>query len=145
MTIGRAVNRLVWRFEQGKPFQPNLEDGEALNTIVEFVGEAKGEHLHTNRLFAKCYISLYKIMLEHYGATIFDKTPQQQLHKFLDTPLEEHFRRFTDYLNTCELYKAIEKPDPKLEDVCKAQGYFDQEEVAENLTVMITECLRKYS
>lgn len=131
MNIEKALDRIRWRFSNGKAFMPNVNDVEAFNYLVDYVEQKEAQTLRDNALFAKLYIWVYGQFLSHYKATVFDSIPQKELNKLLDLPLADHVKRFTDSLNDSELYSIFDLTDEPdlmsvhiehLRSVLEAQG-----------------------
>lgn len=170
MTIDKAINRLGWRMRkpEGKSlsFKPDDQDRQSLNTIIDWINDARERSLETNKGFAKLYIYAYSQFLEHYGstdengikhpATVFDEIPQKELHRQLSQPLEYFIKRFTQRLNDNEAYQVLDKftlgqitleqikedlSDPNLNLTGKA---WDEETVEANLMAQISEAIVKF-
>lgn len=135
MTLNKAINRLSWRFSKCDNINPVQEDIDSFNTILEYIEESKKEVLSQNLLFAKLYMAVLKRSMQHYDADILNNTPQKELHKFLEKPIEWHYQNFTDYLNqeSCISSKDCVNLAWTLEDV------------RNNLNIQMTQCLIKYS
>ena len=50
MTIEKATQRIGWRLGTGKPFQPNQEDIDSYNRIVEFIQNKQKKSIIDNQL-----------------------------------------------------------------------------------------------
>jgi len=61
-TVKEAGKRLQWRFTQGKAFQPNQTDVDALNMLTETIFALQQKTTKENDAFAK----LYAIMLREF-------------------------------------------------------------------------------
>lgn len=144
MTLDKAINRLSWRFGQCRSINPVKEDLEAFNVIIEHINHMNNQFMQSHSLFAKLYIRVYRMTLEHYNATIFDDIPQKVLHKFLAKPLENHIEDFTDYLNSSELFKVLDSDNPDLKDFKEAIGSYENDDVKNNLNQMISKCISQY-
>lgn len=144
MTLDKAIKRLSWRFGQCKSINPVKEDLDALNAIILHINQQNNKFLKSHSLFAKLYIRVYKMTLEHYNATIFDDIPQKVLHKFLDKPLENHIEDFTWYLNSSELFKVLDSDNPELKKFKEALVAYENDDVRNNLNQMISKCISQY-
>ncbi|MDP2687790.1 MAG: hypothetical protein Q8O62_11245 [Aequorivita sp.] len=99
INIKAAVQRLSWRLGNGK-FQPNENDIDALNFIINWINTEKSEMIRDNILLAKCYTRL--LMYE----TLYYKDVKQssiQLNKALtELPIETFYDEFASRLNDLE-------------------------------------------
>lgn len=167
MNTNQAFKRLS--FTISKQNKPNQNDLEALKTIAEYVDLSKKECLVEDYLFAKIYaysflkeVSYYKDSFK-YGYTI----TQKQLHKILDSPLENilerTFKRLND--NEYEIYAksiglSIKHPalmteeeskrekkivSENLEELSKhAFGIMEYDFFEKHFTNQVTEAVNKY-
>lgn len=103
MNIEKSVKRIAWRFQNG--WKPNQNDIDALNDIIDFVNQKQKDQINENQLFAKMYVHIYGEYLKFYKATVFDKAPEMELCKILDTPLSEIIESFRKDLNESERYQ----------------------------------------
>ena len=106
MNIKRAIDHFRWKFQN--IWKPTENDVEAINEIMKFVNEKHSKQLENNELFCKLYIKYYGELLKYYRASVFDKEPQKELHKLLDTPLENIIQEFTDTVNEIETFLKME-------------------------------------
>ncbi len=139
MKITKSVQRIGWRFSQGKPFQPNQNDIEAYNDIVDYVGINQKETIVDNVLFTKMYIYLLGEFLNYYGTTVNDPILQKELHKILDSDMSSLIEQFRSKANHQELntIKTVED----LENF-KAMTF---QECVDNLKIMTTEAINQFS
>lgn len=104
--IQKAVKRLSWRLGNGK-FEPNQNDVDALQFIINWINNEKSELMKDNMLFAKCYVKL--LMYE----TMYFKDVQfasEQLNRFLvETPIETIYDDFAKSLNQLEYEKFMKR------------------------------------
>ena len=147
--LEKAVNKLSWRFGSDKPFKPNQDDIEALNTIFGWINRQKKETLNNNVLFAKLYIYHLTMNIRHYGTTIIDDLAQKDLSKILNTDLSLFYDSFYRDLQDNQLNKLLEaKTDIAKEEVLKNyKNYketFTQDFVNNKLGNMITEALNRF-
>lgn len=94
MILNKAVNRIKWRFSQGKAFTPNENDIKSFNSIVGFINDFQNDSFKNNQLFAKLYIFFLDEHIKYYKSDIFDLIPQQALSRLLDTPLRLSYKSF---------------------------------------------------
>ncbi|MEL6305771.1 MAG: hypothetical protein AAFQ20_13405 [Bacteroidota bacterium] len=140
-----AIQRLGWRFGNHKTFNVNQKDLDAWNTIIDYVNAQDETVINNNYLFAKLYMHEYRQQLERYGTDIYnDSIPQKEIHRFLERPMEFHYQRLTDYVNTSIANKVTEESQ-SLEKFREAWNGLSVEEVKLNINQMITECIRKFS
>ena len=104
----KGMQRIGWRFSQGKPFKPNDTDKEAYNAIVDFIDIQHKKQFKNNELFAKLYIYIYGKFLSHYQATVLDKIPRGEVYKILNRSIEDLIDEFTNELNDSEFYTLME-------------------------------------
>lgn len=104
MTIKSALSRIIWRV-QGNGWNANQNDQEAINTIIDFVNNKSKKQINDNQLFAKLFVYVYSNFLEYYKTTVFDKTPEKELHKILEKPLTQIIEDLKEQLNTSEMYE----------------------------------------
>ena len=107
MTIKSAVDHFIWKFKN--VWKPGEKDVQALTAIIKFVEDNHKKQIQDYHLFAKLYIMVYAQYLERYKTTIFDDIPRKELHKLLNTPLDNFIQRFTDRLNESELYALFDE------------------------------------
>lgn len=140
MKKAEAIKRISWRFSNFKTFNVAPKDIEAWNTIIKVINSQDSENYQNNLLAAKLYIRMLKATLEYYKTDIFDDKPQKALHKALEKPLEWHYKNFTDFLNQQDLYQRIEN-----DTLVDAKNAFEQQDIERNITILVNECLRRYS
>lgn len=140
MKKAEAIKRISWRFSNFKTFNVNQKDVDAWNEVLDMINANDTENFTNNVLAAKMYMRLLKATLEYYGTDIFDSKPQKALHTVLARPLEWHFDQLTYFLNSQGLYQKI--IDGKLTD---AENAFESVDIENNVKILVTECLRKYS
>lgn len=99
MKIYKAIQRLSWRFKQGKTFVPNANDIEALNGVVDFVEAKIDQATEGQDGFVKLYTWVYAYMIKRYNSTPFDEIPQEEVHRILDQPIDQVIEKFTEFLN----------------------------------------------
>lgn len=172
MTIKKAVERLMWRFSEGKPFKPNEADIDSFNEIVMWINDAKKSSIESNQGFAKLFTAVYLWQLEKYQASPLDDFVQVQLNKMLEKPLSYYFDRATEKLNDIEqniflqeiaapfdkhpalvtdeekekvVKRAIEKLANDSEEMKRLTGQvWEREDVESNLKGMISEALIRF-
>ncbi|HET8736224.1 MAG TPA: hypothetical protein VFM69_06480 [Pricia sp.] len=110
MTIEKSLQRLQWRFKQGKAYKPNENDIAAYNRLVDYVNDTKRSYVVDNILFTKLYIFCYGEFLRHYEATVHDKIPQSELNRILAMGVNEIIERFRTTANLEQL-KKVERPE----------------------------------
>ena len=91
-----ALQRIGWRFTQGKPFTPNQNDVDSFNKIVEFVNLSIKETVNENELFSKLYI--YCLMNEVMFYKDIDYA-NRHLNALIKKPFEYHYEMFKSRLN----------------------------------------------
>lgn len=102
--IKKAVQRLVWRFGNGK-FEPNQSDANALQFIIDWINKDKEELLEDHLLFAKCYVKLLTYETSFYKDV---KTASININKYLmEYPTHHFYDEFTKTLNQIEYEKYM--------------------------------------
>lgn len=102
MNLEKSLQRFAWRFSNGK-FEPNKNDVEALNFLVDWVNREKTKQLRENILFAKMFLELFGQELQYNDISF--KLAQKKLSEHLKMPLEQHYDLFTKKLNRLEMQK----------------------------------------
>ena len=168
MNIQKALEHFKFKFS--KSWKPTETDLKAFNTIIRFVKVQESELLDKNQLFGKLYIFFLDQQIKKYGTTVFNKIPQKQLSSILDKPLESFYVSFKNsfddnIVNRIYNEKGIEidrhpatlteseKDDERIKidkmtdaDVKKIlHNDYPIEEIEDNLNLMITESLRRFS
>ena len=153
MNINKAIAHFEWKLTNH--WKPTPKDLEAYNSMVEYVDKNNKQQLNDNQLFAKLYITYYGELLKYYKASIFDKEPQKDLHKTLDTPLETIIDTFRATLkdieiaNTFEVNGSIRHPlewseQDKANIKMKKVNLIPYQEAEDNLTAMINLALNTF-
>lgn len=158
MKIGEAVKHLQWRYGKFKNIKVSKKDIEAMNTMIDFVNDQTNENIHNNQVGYKLWLNEYLEKIKYYRATVFDNIPQKELCRFIDKPLEWHEERFTNTLNDMEVDRITDELEGEkikdLEDqtvkdylqrIMEGQKAFNVEEVGNNMRIMFSEALRKFS
>ena len=155
-TIKKAVEHFIFKLDpKNNIWKASEADGKAITQIVKFVEDKHEEQLRNNQLFAKLYITYYGELLKYYKASIFDKEPQKDLHKTLDTPLETIIDTFRTTLkdieiaNTFEVNGSIRHPlewseQDKANIKMKKVNLIPYQEAEDNLTAMINLALNTF-
>ena len=154
MTIHKAIRHFEWKLSNNK--NTTKTDGEAYNTMVEFVEQKHKQQYNENQLFAKLYITFFGEMLKYYNATVFDKEPQKAIHQILNTPIEVLIDKFIDKHQTIEYVLQIPKeyryektkyihPSKYKDFDIKHVDKMQYQEVEENFKSMINLALNEYS
>lgn len=88
MNLNKGINRLAWRFSNGRSFKPDDLDIEAINSIIDWINNQKEKSIKENKLFAKLFIYFYSQKVTDYKTTVLDDLPQKELSRLLSTPLD---------------------------------------------------------
>lgn len=171
--IDKPIQRLVWRFSQGKQFTPNQNDIEALNEVIRWVNHEREERLSNNHHFAKLFMFLYNEWTIKYEDSNF---PQTAICKILEMPLSYYYNEYRDtvnmnwFLDWCDAVgmhdslnirkehkdftvEYMERMKAENKDICskisndefiKNQQRYSIEEVSEKLNSIISEALHRY-
>ena len=143
MTLNQAISRLQWRFQKPNPQNFTEIDIKAFNTMLKYINEVNRQTLDQNTLFAKLYVAVFKRTLDHYKCLPDDPIPQKELHRFLDLPLDEHYKRFHEYLNRTLLEKVTAQPGVTPADIANLEKY-DLKEIIETLETQMAVCLNRF-
>ena len=156
-TIKKAVEHFIFKLDpKNNIWKASEADGKAITQIVKFVEDKHEEQLRNNQLFAKLYITYYGELLKYYKASIFDKEPQKDLHKTLDTPLETIIDNFRATLKDIEISKTFEvngsirhplewSEQDKANIKMKKVNLIPYDEAEDNLTAMINLALNTFN
>ena len=113
--LEKAVSKLSWRFGSDKPFKPNQDDVEALNTIFGWINRQKKETLNNNVLFAKFYIHYKTMSIRRFETTVLDdfNVINNEMIKILKTPLNLFYEAFHRDLHDNQLNRLLEANNDK--------------------------------
>jgi len=140
MTVEKGLRRIGWRLGTGKPFQPNQEDIDSFNAIVDFVENKQKKSIIDNQLFGKLYIYLFGEFVTYYKATAMDSIPHKELNKILGKDIRLLVENVTDRLNLADMEACI-----KEKESLKQYNPLEYEEVADNMKVMINGAINEFS
>jgi len=157
MKLKQALNRIVWRVKSIK--NANNTDIEALKTLIEFIENT--DKINDYSLFAKIYVTFYGELLQYYKTSVFDPSPQKDLHRLLDQSWERTVEKFVKKANDMEVYvrfkeagisdkhPMLKTDEEKKKDLQKFQLEFTDpimtyEEAEQNLKALINLALNKY-
>ena len=99
----KNINRLSWRFGEGKAFTPNQNDIDALNGLINYVNNEKQRELNNHYLFAKLFINEFKNdIIKSKGDY---KLAISTLRSVLQIDLKEHYKAFNTEINQVWLEK----------------------------------------
>ena len=107
----KALERIGWRFSQGKAFKPNDNDINAYNELVDYYEKTSNEIYNANELFAKLYIYVYMRLLERRQATVMDKGTRKRMYDMITKPMPNIIQEFTQSLNASEFYSLCDGLD----------------------------------
>lgn len=97
MKLKDAIQRLQWRFSQGKAFTPNPNDIEALNGIIEYINGTVKKEVNENEMFAKLYV---KILTDYLTCLANDvDASQKAINQTLQKPLIQLYDEFRSKYN----------------------------------------------
>ena len=118
MNINKAIQhfefKLVEKDKNGKvkklkdSFTPTIHDVNAYNAFVEYHENNNKQQINDNQLFAKLYIKYYSELIKYYRSSLFDKEPQKDINRLLDTPIEDVINEFRETIRTIEQSKMFE-------------------------------------
>ena len=106
----KALERIAWRFQNGKTFVPNEKDIEAYNGLAEFMDGYMKREVMNNKLFAKLYIHMFTKFLLHYRASPGDAIPQRELNYIVARPFANLFEDLLHTIEAVEMERDPEKP-----------------------------------
>lgn len=107
--IESSVKRLGFRFSQAakseyRSFKVYQEDLNALKDVANYIQQKQEETIINQQLFAKLYVFVFGEFIKNYNTTVFSEIPQKELHKILNTSLDELILKLTEKLNDSERY-----------------------------------------
>ena len=105
-TITKAINHFKWKFQNS--WKPTQQDVEAYNQIVEFTEKKHEQQFVDQQLFAKLYIKYYGELIRYYKSSVFDKEPQKEINRILDTPIEHLIQDFCKTVKEVEQSRTLE-------------------------------------
>ena len=142
MTQDKALNRLHWRFTQGKAFKPNQNDANALNLVFDWIARQKEINVLNSELFAKLYIYNLNQNINYHKTSVFDNTPQKDLSRILSYPIEYFYQSFHKSLHHNQLSTLNLKDGITVDDL---KDKYTLEIVTDRLQHMIGEATNKFS
>lgn len=169
MNIEKNIQRLSWRFSNGKAFKPNQNDIDSLNFIIDWVNRQRSETINNNILYAKLYMYVFADLVRKYESNFLDDLMQKELHRIIDTDLNVFYERITSLINDHAQFEFLrskgfslkhpmqiskeQKDKERLiiknlteEDIQKIKdNHIEKEDVISNLNLMITESLNRFS
>lgn len=105
MSLIKNIQRLSWRFSSGKSFEPNDNDINALNDIIDWINKEKEQRINDNRYFAKIVIYCYINELRFYKD---NRLSENKIQEILDKPLPYWYEEYQKEINRKELNETIE-------------------------------------
>lgn len=146
--VKKAGNRLLWRFNSGKPFTPNESDIDALHSVLDWINRNESANVNGNQLFAKLYIYYLTDHLRKYESTVFNSDLTKELNRRLATPVEMFYKAFVKDLHLNQLQKLLESSvgnDPA-EIVAQSKVFketYSEDYVVSKLNEMISEAINR--
>lgn len=105
MTIEKAIQRIFWRFGNGK-FEPNQNDIDAITEITHWINREKEKRANENRYFGKMVAWAYLNLLRcHYGGK---SKAEREIQEILEKPLEHHYEMIRSEIESIELRMAFD-------------------------------------
>lgn len=150
--VQKAASKLLWRFNsvngQTKSFNPNKDDIQSLNTLLECINREKKQKIQENVLFAKLFIYVLTIYLREYETTIFDKEITSQVSMLLDKPLDLFYKAFENEIYSNQITEICKiMKDKRTDKEITAEDFkktYTPEFIQMNLDLMITEALNRF-
>lgn len=109
LNIKDSIQRMTWRFGQGKAFKPNENDVEALNEIINFYNEKTSTIQFSQEPFAKMYLYLYSRMLINRDLHGADVLPARLLTQILDAPKSHLITEIAEHVESVNLQSYFDK------------------------------------
>lgn len=98
MKLKESIQRLQWRFSQGKQFTPNQNDIDALNKVIDYINNSVKKEINENELFAKLYV---KTLTDYLTCLNNDVDASQKvISQLLNEPLINLYEKFRLRYNT---------------------------------------------
>lgn len=95
LNLENAIQRMYWRLSNGK-YEPNQNDKETLDFVVDWINRQKEETLREQQLFAKMYIHAFLIETLHFKDIEFG---QKSVNELCQKPLSHFIDRFHQNFN----------------------------------------------
>ena len=144
--LEKAIKRIAWRFTSNKPFTPNDNDLDALNSVIGWSNRQQADAVKSNQLFAKLYIYHLNQTIRYFESNIFDDIPQKDLSRLLDLPLDNYYSAFHKELQSNNVTRVVKDKTIANEDLLKElEEKYTLEVVTEKLDEMINEALNRFS
>lgn len=96
----KALERLAWRFSQGKAFTPNQNDVNALNTIIKAFNEHTTTIPPTAEPFATLYVYVMNQILTHYDVLPSSELAQEELLSIIINGIEPQIEQMRMIINS---------------------------------------------
>jgi hypothetical protein len=109
METTKSIQRLAWRFSQGKAFLPNENDTDALNGIITFYNKQQEQINFSQEPFAKMYLYLYKNLV---CKKLYDDNQfaiSQVLRDVLNVPIANHIADIKFEMEGLRIAKEVAK------------------------------------
>lgn len=154
INVKNDINWLYKRFKEARvskygSFKVKEVDFNALLRVGEYIDMVHAEKVAKNTLFAKLYIYFLNNLIDIYETDVLEETPQKELSKLLDIPLETYFSRFHQKIHVNWKIKMCEKllkggviTDDEKESYIRDK--YSLEYVEEQLTYMINQALNRF-
>lgn len=96
----KALERLAWRFSQGKAFTPNENDINALNTLINAFNEYSTTIQPTSQHFATLYVYAMNQLLQHYDTLPNSQVVQDELFEVINNGVTPQVEQMASIINS---------------------------------------------
>ena len=136
-TIKKAIDHFIFKLDpRNNIWKASEADVKAIKQIVEFTEKKHEQQFVNQQLFAKLYIKYYGELIRYYKSSVFDKEPQKEINRILDTPIEHLIQ---DFCKTVKEVEQFNKLDASGLDYVKQLNMTDEERAAIKLDVKVEE------
>jgi len=142
MEITKSIQRIAWRFSQGKAFLPNENDTDALNGIIAFYNQQQEQISFSQEPFAKMYLYLYREMILKKQFEDVNIPLRKALVDALSVPIDFHIGNIKSEMETVRIGNVAAKENVKTEDILAA--HIDQSKLSKFFINQINQILTEY-
>ena len=138
MQVEKAINRLVWRFENFEIIRVNKNDFDAMDSLVDFVNSLQNRPFDSNLYFSRLYAYTLLTLLRKYNTTVDNPIIHRKIRELLDTPFERLIAEITEHTNDILRYNLLEKAGCEGSNHPQQFSREKREEVLSNLSNLLT-------
>lgn len=86
MSLNKAIERILWRFQNFELIRVNEKDIKALNRIIDFINEKQHRDLSENKYLFNLYLNALSCLLKKFNTTIENTIPHKELNRIISRP-----------------------------------------------------------